>query len=115
MFDEVVIGSAMGRRIIVDLVEGDDAPDLSIRFLGLDLGDYSLFQLHVETDKGARFSRSITPDGTDDELGTVAWSSGDLVRGRHRAECELTQTADGKSVTVPTRYAMILNVRRDFG
>lgn len=103
----------MQRRIIIDLVEGDTAPDLPVRFLGMDLSDYSLIEMHVETEKGNRFSRTVTPDGSDTELGTVAWQSGDLVRGRHSAEFEFTQVSDSKKLTIPRRYPVTLNVRKD--
>jgi hypothetical protein len=103
----------MQRRIIIDLVEGDTAPDLPVRFRGMDLSLYSLIEMHVVTDNGNRFSRTVTPDGSDPELGTVAWQSGDLVRGRHRAEFEFTQLSDGKKLTIPRRYPVHLNVRED--
>jgi hypothetical protein len=103
----------MQRRIIYDLVEGDTAPDLSVRFKGMDLSNYSLIVMHIKTEKGDRFSRTVTPDGSDPELGTVAWQSGDLVRGRHRAEFEFTQVSDGKKLTIPRRYPVHLNVRED--
>jgi len=103
----------MQRRIIYDLVEGDTAPDLEVLFLGMDLSLYSPIEMHVETDKSVRFTRTVTPDGTDPELGTVAWQAGDLVRGRHRAEFEFTRISDSKKFTLPRRYPAYLNVRKD--
>jgi hypothetical protein len=105
----------MQRRIIVDLVEGDTAPDQEFRFLGLDLSDYSLIEMHVETQTGDRYTRTVTPDGSDPELGSVSWQTGDLVRGRHHAEFEFTQVSDGKKLTIPRRYSVTLHVRRDLG
>lgn len=103
------------RQIIIDLVEGDDAPPLALRFSGAVLSDYSSIALKVELENTKkRFSRTVTPDGEDDELGTVTWQPGDLVRGRHKAEVEFIQT-DTKRFTLPSRYPMILAVRGDLG
>jgi hypothetical protein len=105
----------MQRRIIIDLVEGDTAPDLELRFEGMNLANYSLIEMHVETETGDRFTRTVTPDVSDPELGSVSWQTGDLVRGRHRCEFEFTQVSDGKLLTIPRRYSAFLNVRRDLG
>jgi hypothetical protein len=102
---------AVPRRIIIDLVEGDLLPVLSLRFPGLDLSDYTPIALNVERENGTRFSRPVTPDGSDPELGTVSWQAGDLVEGRHEAEVEFVTS--GSPMTLPRRYTMILNVRSD--
>jgi hypothetical protein len=103
------------RQIIVDLVEGDDAPDLAVRFLGLDLSEYDSITMHVRRATGAKFSRAVTPNGTDPELGSISWEEGDLIRGRAQAEFEFVQTIDSKHFTVPQRYPVIFDIRRDLG
>jgi len=103
------------RKIIINLVEGDDGPDLAVRFGGLDLSDYSSIAMNVECESGRQFSRTVTPDGVDPTLGAVAWQTGDLVRGEHQAEFEFVQSADSKSFTVPRAYSITLSVRKDLG
>jgi hypothetical protein len=103
------------RQIIIDLVEGDDAPDLVVRFDGLDLRSYSSIKMKIERDDGTRFSRTLDADPDDYELATLSWLAGDLLAGRWLAEFELVQVYDGKRFTLPTKYPMVLNIRRDFG
>jgi hypothetical protein len=103
------------RQIVLDLVEGDDAPDLIVRFLGLDLRNYSQIEMKVEREDAVRFTRTVVPDLADFELGRVPWQPGDLVSGRHTAEFELIQEIDDKRLTLPRKYPIILNVRRDLG
>ena len=103
------------RKIIYDLVAGDDGPPLSVRFEGLTLSLYSEIKMYVQKDDGSRFSRDVTPDGTDAELGTVTWQAGDLTVGRHKAEFQFTRSADGLKFTVPRRFAITLSVREDLG
>jgi hypothetical protein len=102
------------RQIIIDLVEGDAAPDLAVRFVGLALGPFSPIVFKVQKEDGTRFERTMIPDLTDEELAYVPWQNGDLVEGRHKAEIELTQVSDSKKLTLPRKYPIILNVRRDF-
>ncbi len=106
---------AVPRQIIVDLVATDQAPDLAVRFDGLDLANYSTIDMKIQYEDGSKKSKTVTPDGTDEELGTVAWASGDLVEGRHQAEFKLVQTADSKPVRLPQKYPVILNVRKNIG
>jgi hypothetical protein len=94
---------------IVYLVAKDTAPDLEIRFDGLDLSDYTTLQMLIRYDTGARLAKTITPDGTDDELGTVTWSSGDLIIGVHKAEFALDTN------TLPKRFPVLLKIRKDLG
>ncbi len=100
------------RRIVWDLVEGDtDA--LNVRFTDLVLSDYDSIALNVQRDDGSKFSREVTPDDADDELGTVTWQAGDLVEGDHRAEFEFT--SGSVIFTLPRRYAVELAVRKELG
>jgi len=101
------------RKIIYDLVAGDDGPPLEVRFLGLTLSQYSEIKLKVQKADGSRFERDVTPDATDPELGTVTWQASDLTVGWHRAEFQLTRSADGLKFTVPRRFAVVLSVRED--
>jgi len=103
------------RQIIIDLVEGDAAPDLAVRFVGLALGPFNPIKMLVHKEDGTRFERVMIPDPTDEELAFVPWETGDLVEGRHSAEFELTQISDSKKLTLPRKFAMILNVRKDLG
>jgi len=100
------------RQIIVDLVENDTLPDLTLRFLGLDLGDYSTIEMHVDRFNGADITRTVVPDGSDPEVGRVTWQAGDLRQGRNYAEIEFTDSG-GKKMTLPRRFRMILDVRRE--
>jgi hypothetical protein len=101
----------MERRIIVDLVAGDDSPDLPVRFTGLDLADYTSIEMNIELSNGTKFSRTVTPDGTDTELGYVTWTAGDLVFGTHAAEFEFTSTGP-VHFTLPRKYPLKLSVRK---
>ena len=103
------------RQIIVDLVEGDDAPELAVRFTGLDLSQYSTIKMLVQKQDDSRFNRDVVPDGSDAELGWVTWEAGDLTKGRHRAEFEFIRTLDSKRFTLPRKSPVILNVREDLG
>jgi hypothetical protein len=103
------------RKIIYDLVAGDDGPPLPVRFEGLDLADFSSVKIYVERDDGTRFSRDVTPDLSDEELGFVDWHEGDLTEGQHKAEFKLISVADGYTLTLPRRYSMTLSVRVELG
>lgn len=98
-------------QIIIDLVEGDTLPALSVRFQGLNLSTYTSITMFAVRGDSYRFSRAVTPDGTDPELGTVTWQSGDLVRGRMKMEFEFV-TGAGR-FTLPQRYPIIADVRGD--
>ncbi len=102
------------RKINYFLVEQDTAPDLPVRFLGLDLSDYTTIRMMVEKDDGTKFNRDLTPSGTDPELGFVTWQAGDLTIGTHQAEFEFIRP-DTKRFTLPRRYTVSLIVRRDRG
>lgn len=104
------------RQIIIDLVEGDDAPFLQVRFEGLDLDDYSAIKMKIKTDDARRFERDVVPVGpSDSELGVVDWQSGDIYSGQHQAEFELIQKSNSKRLTLPRQRPIILNVRKDLG
>ena len=103
----------MDRKIIIYLVEGDDAPPLQVRFTGLKLSDYTSITMHILYEDGSKISRTVTPDGSDDELGTVTWQVGDLVRGEHWAEFEFVSSE--KIFTLPQRRPIMLKVRADLG
>ena len=105
----------MPRQIVVDLVEGDDAPEWPVRFKDLDLSYYSSITMHVQKEDSEKFSREVIPDGSDSELGWVAWEAGNLTRGRHKAEFEFIRTVDSKRFTLPRGRSVILNVRADLG
>ncbi len=105
----------MQTQIILDLVEGDNGPDLPVRFKGLDLADYSVITMYVRKDDGKLLARTVEPDIADSELGKVGWLPGDLTRGRHFAEFEFIQIADGKKFTLPRKSAIVLDVRSDLG
>ena len=106
----------MERQIILRLVEGDTGPDLPVRFTGLDLRNYSSIVMHIEYENlRKRFSRTVTPDSTDHELGSVAWQQGDLIEGEHKAEFSFVNGLDSKISTLPQKYPIILDVRRDIG
>jgi len=101
------------RQIILNLVEGDTAPNLPVRFVGLDLSDYDSIAMKIEKPDGSRYSKPLTPDEEDPELGFITWEPGDLTVGRHRAEFEFL--ADGDRFTLPRRYPILFDVRRDLG
>ena len=101
----------MERRIIIALVEGDNAPDLAVRFTNLVLSVYDSIFMKIKLEDGTRFERAVNPDVSDAELGTVTWTAGDLVRGEHTAEFEFT--AGSNVFTVPRRYKVALSVRAD--
>jgi len=104
----------VSRQLILNVVEGDDAPDLQVRFDGLDLNDYTSITMRVEKDDGTRFAQVLSIDPTDPELGYVTWSPGNLTLGNHKAEFEFIQT-DSKRFTLPRKFPVLLNVRRDLG
>jgi len=103
------------RQIVVDLVEGDDAPDLIVRFVGLDMANYSKIELLMERSDKARIRRLMEADPEDAEVARVPWMVGDLIEGQHLAEFELTQILDDKKFTLPRKFPMRINVRRDLG
>ena len=99
---------AVARQKIVYLVADDTGPDLPVRFEGLDLSNYSFITMEIKYEDDTTLSRTVTPDGSDAELGHVAWSFGDLKVGRHEAEFQMIQTSDGKALTLPRRFTVIL-------
>ena len=103
------------RQIIYYLVARDEAPDLPVRFTGLDLSNYSSIVMRIQKDTGVRLTKTVTPDGVDAELGSVSWAQGDLTVGEHRAEFEFVQVLDSKNFSLPKKYSVILKVRADLG
>ena len=68
--------------------------------------------MRVRRDDATRFARVVTQVGASDaELGTVTWVAGDLTGGRHTAEFEFDLS--GKKATLPKRFPVILEVRKD--
>lgn len=106
----------MIRQKIVYLVNNDSAPKLDVRFEGRDLSDYSSITMKIQYEDGSRISKIVTPIGASDpELGQVSWSEGNIFAGEHIAEFELIQVSDGKRLTLPKRFPVILKVRVDNG
>ncbi len=103
----------MQRQIIYHLVEGDREPDLTVRFKDLTLSDYSSIVLYFKRRDGRRFTRPVTPSETDDEVGTVSWSAGDLIEGDHTGEFRFT--VNGSSFSLPRQYRVIFRVRPKIG
>ena len=101
----------MQRQIIYNLVESDTAPETPVRFVGLDLRDYTSIVVHVQREDSSRFVRPLSKHLTDHELGFIGWNAADLTPGRHTAEFLLT-TATGKESRLPKTYIVIFNVRR---
>lgn len=101
-------------QIIIDLVEGDTAPDLRVRFSGLDLSQFSKIEMHIKKASGDSITRTVTPDPIDPELATVTWQATDLVRGRALAEFEFTRLTGGR-FTLPQRSPVVLDIRGDLG
>lgn len=100
-------------QITIYLVEEDTGPDLPVRFTGLDLADYSSIVMNIKFANCTRLEKTVTPDGTDSELGHVSWSATDLVEGRHEAEFELTTTAGSKKIRLPRKHTVILDIRKN--
>lgn len=98
-----------GEQKIFYLVAKDTAPDLQIRFEGLNLTSYSNLEMFIRYASGDRLTKTITPDGVDLELGTVSWSAGDLIIGDHEAEFNLD------SSTLPKQFPVTLKIRKDLG
>ena len=96
---------------IAYLVKNDTAPEMRVRFLGLDLSDYNSIAINVERSDGKRFSRSMTYDPDDLEVGLVRWQSGDLSVGDHFSEFEFLQNS--YRFTLPMRNFITLRVRRE--
>lgn len=98
-------------QVIYDLVQSDTAPDLEVRFPNFNLSTYTTINLKMKRAiTGDVLSRTVTPDGTDAELGTVAWQAGDLEPGDNEAEFEFTDA--GGTFTMPRKYSVILRVRK---
>jgi hypothetical protein len=96
---------------IAYLVKNDTAPEMRVRFLGLDLSDFDSIAINVERQDGNRFSRSMSYDPDDLEVGLVRWVSGDLSVGDHLAEFEFIQGP--YRFTLPARAPVTLRVRRE--
>lgn len=105
----------MEKQIIWYMVARDEAPDLQVRFDGLDLSEYSQIKMRIQKESGIRLTKTVTPDGVDPELGFVSWVQGDLTVGDHKAEFEFTQSGDGKNFTMPKKFPVLLKVRADLG
>ena len=100
-------------QITIWLVEEDTGPDLPVRFTGLDLSNYSSIVMNIKFEDCTRLEKTVTPDGSDAELGHVAWSAGDLVEGKHEAEFELTTSAGSKKIRLPRKHTVVLDVRKN--
>ena len=84
-------------KAILQFHEGDLLPYLYIDWEGSgSIVGYS-FALHVRREDGSRISRTavVDDDGTVSGNGAFhfEWQAGDLVRGRHTAEVEMTNPA----------------------
>jgi len=101
----------MDRQIIINKVVGDTAPAMSFRFDGLILSVYSSITMRLTKPDGTtKISRTVVPDGTDDELGSVTFQSSDLVEGRSTAEFLFVESGGGE-FTLPGKYDMFIDVR----
>jgi hypothetical protein len=98
-------------QVIYDLVQADEAPDLGVRFPNFVLSSYTTITMEIRRAiTGDVITRTVTPDGTDDELGTVTWQTGDLEVGDSEAEFEFT--TGGKTFRLPRKFPVILRVRK---
>lgn len=100
------------RQIIYNLVANDTGPDLPVRFVGLDLRDYEFVYAYIRKSNGTRISKLMSKDVHDHEIAFVSWAATDLFPGRHEIEFELITEA-GLKTTLPKKWPVILNVRRD--
>jgi hypothetical protein len=103
----------MDRQIVIDLVEEDTAPEISFRFTGLVLSDYSTKVLNIVRSDTTKISKTVTPDGTDDEVGTVQFTTGDLIVGQHSGEFKFTDPTAGGDFRLPRKFPIIFNVREN--
>ena len=91
---------------------GDTAPDLTIRFDGLILSTYNAISMKLTKPDGVtKISRTVTPDVSDDELGTVTFQTGDLVAGRSTAEFLFDVDGGGAEFTLPGKYEIYIDTR----
>lgn len=95
---------------MIYLVGNDTLPQLRVRFLGLDLGDYDAVKIAMLRDDGIRFVRSLQPDPNDPEVGLLTWQPGDLQQGDHLAEFVLYQGTN--RTTFPKREPVVVRVRQ---
>lgn len=101
----------MSRRIIINKVVGD-TNDLTVRFNGLILGVYNSIDMKITKPDGVtKISRTVTPDVSDDEVGTVTFQSGDLVEGRSTAEFLFDVDGAGEEFTLPGKYELWIDTR----
>lgn len=102
----------MDRQIIINKVVGDTAPDLTIRFDGLILSAYNAISMKLTKPDGTtKISRTVTPDVSDDEVGTVTFQSGDLVEGRSTCEFLFDVDGLGSEFTLPGKYEVLIETR----
>jgi len=104
----------MTQPILLKLVEGDTAPDMMVRFPGLNLAEYTTVVMHITYDSGKKVSVVTVPVGvTDPELTAVTWAAGVLIRGLHQAEFEFVRLSDGRGFTLPQGVPLTLQIRKD--
>lgn len=103
----------MDRQIIINMVEADTYPDLTLSFTGLVLSDYSTIQLELtKPDLTTKVVRTVTPSLTDDEEGTVTFLATDLVVGRSTADVYFAESGGGE-FRLPKKYSLFFDVRAD--
>lgn len=100
----------MDRQIVIDIVEANTAPAMQFTFTGLVLSDYTTILMNIVRSDATKLSKTVTPDLTDDTLGTVTFGATDLITGQHEAEFKFTDPAGG-IFRIPYKYPVILNVR----
>ncbi|NIQ90999.1 MAG: hypothetical protein GWN93_19145 [Deltaproteobacteria bacterium] len=106
---ELIIDSN-NRRLSLYLVEGDETPDVAVKFDGLVLSDYDGgIVARVRLQGGGVLTGTVTPRGAaEEEWADLSWDS-DLPSGEHLLEFQLTESS--KVWTLPSRYPVLLRVR----
>lgn len=101
----------MDRQIVIDMVVGDTAPDMTFRFTGLTLSVYNAISMKLTKPDGTtKISKTVTPAVTATD-GTVTFAATDLLVGRSEAEFLFDVDGAGAEFTLPRKYPIIFNVR----
>ena len=95
------------------MVEGDTLPKFDCELEGVNITGYS-FVLRVRLEDGTRVTKTGTITDASNGLFNFQFSSGDLPRGEHEFEIEITN-ATLEVQTLPSRRRIPLRVRADIG
>ena len=83
----------MASAPVIYYVDGDELPDLTVEFEGVDLSTWSSVELRIRLTDDTLVTSALVVDDGPNGLGHFEFTAGDIVTGRHHAEIRTVRTS----------------------